>query len=104
MSVEKKNKVNDILEILVVLNCAIFPTPSFLNKFLKFFRTSTVSLDPETVELPTFSTLSAMFTGACGPPEKLSLALVPRSNVLRMIQSNSFIRAKPENITLRCIK
>ena len=24
-----------------------------------------------------FSILSAMFTGACGPPEKLSLALVP---------------------------
>ena len=33
----------------------------------------------------TSSTLSAMFTGACGPPEKLSLALVPRSHVLRMI-------------------
>ena len=27
--------------------------------------------------------LSAIFTGACGAPEKLSLALVPRSNVLR---------------------
>ena len=27
----------------------------------------------------TSSILSAMFTGACGPPEKLSLALVPRS-------------------------
>ena len=36
---------------------------------------------------PTFtsSILSAMFTGACGPPEKLSLALVLRSCVLRMI-------------------
>ena len=36
---------------------------------------------------PTFtcSILSAMFTGACGPPEKLSLALVPRLCVLRMI-------------------
>ena len=31
------------------------------------------------------SILFAMFTGACGPLEKLSLALVPRSNVLRMI-------------------
>ena len=29
--------------------------------------------------------ISAVFTRACGPPEKLSLALVPRSNVLRMI-------------------
>ena len=26
-----------------------------------------------------------MFAGVCGPPEKLSLALVPRSYVLRMI-------------------
>ena len=43
-------------------------------KSLKFFRTSIASLDPETVELPAFSILSAMFTGACGPPEKLSLA------------------------------
>ena len=36
---------------------------------------------------PTFtsSTLSAMLTGACAPPEKLSLALVPRLCVLRMI-------------------
>ena len=33
----------------------------------------------------TSSILSAMFTGACGPLEKLSLALVPRSHVLRMI-------------------
>ena len=41
---------------------------------------------------PTFtsSTLSAMFTGACGPPEKLSLALVPRSYVLRMIVKLAF--------------
>ena len=31
----------------------------------------------------TSSRLFAMFTGACGPPEKLSLALVPRSYVLR---------------------
>ena len=36
---------------------------------------------------PTFtsSILSAMFTGACGPPEKLSLALVSCLYVLRMI-------------------
>ena len=36
---------------------------------------------------PTFtsSILSAMFTGACGPTGKPSLALVPRSYVLRMI-------------------
>ena len=64
--------------------CITFGTPSF-RKSLKFFGTSIVSLDPETVQLPAFSILSAMFTGACGPPEKLSLALVPRSDVLRMI-------------------
>ena len=67
-----------------VLHCAIFRTPSF-RKSLKFFWTSIASLDPETVQLPAFSILSAMFTGACGPPEKLSLALVQRSYVLRMI-------------------
>ena len=41
---------------------------------------------------PTFtsSILSAMFTGACGPPEKLSLALVPRSYVLRMIMKVAY--------------
>ena len=32
-----------------------------------------------------------MFTGACGPPEKLSLALVPRSNVVRMILKLAFL-------------
>ena len=42
---------------------------------------------PAGVFLPTFtsSILSAMFTGMCDPPEKLSLALMPRSFVLRMI-------------------
>ena len=38
-------------------------------------------LDPETVQLPAFSILSAMFTGACGPPEELSLALARRSGL-----------------------
>ena len=65
------------------LYCAIFRTPS-LSKSLKFFGTHIATLDPETVQLPAFSTLSAMFTGACGPPVKLSLALVPRSYVLRI--------------------
>ena len=31
-----------------------------------------------------------MFTGACDPPEKLSLALVPRSYVLRMIMKVAY--------------
>ena len=65
------------------LYCAIFLTPSF-RKSLKFFGTSIASLDPETVQLPVFSVLSAMFTGACGPPEKLSLALVQRSYDTKM--------------------
>ena len=69
--------------MFAVLYCAIFRTPRFC-KPLKFFRTSIASLDPETVQLLPFSILSAMFTGARGPPEKLSLALAPRSNVLRM--------------------
>ena len=33
-----------------------------------------------------------MFTGACDPPEKLSLALVPPSNVLRMIVKLAYSR------------
>ena len=78
MSVEK-NAGNGTF---AALYCAIFRTPSF-RKSLKFFGTSIASLDPETVQLPAFSILSVMFTGACGPPEKLSLALVPRSYVLR---------------------
>ena len=78
----KKNTRNGKLAALYC--CAIFRTPSF-RRSSKFFRTSVASLDPETVQLPAFYILSAMFTGACGPPEKLSLALVPRSNVLRMI-------------------
>ena len=44
-----------------------------------------ISLDPETVQLSAFYIPSAVFTGACGPPEKLSLTLVPCSNVLHMI-------------------
>ena len=67
-----------------VLYCAIFRSLGF-RKSLKLFGTSITSLDPETVQLPAFSILSAMFKGACGPPEKLSVAVVPRSNVLRMI-------------------
>ena len=70
--------------VFAALYCARFRTPSF-HKSLKFFETSIASLDPETVELPAFYILSAMFTGACGPPEKLSLTLVSRSNILGLI-------------------
>ena len=61
----RENAVNGILETFAPLYCAIFRTPSF-RKCLKFFRTSIASLDPETAELPAFSILSTMFTGACG--------------------------------------
>ena len=54
------------------------------QEIIEVLRDSIASLNPETVELPAFSILSAMFTGAFGPPEKLTLALVPRSTVLRM--------------------
>ena len=67
-----------------LLCCTIFRTTSFRKSF-KFFETSIASLDPETVQLLVFSILSAMFTGACGLPENLSLTLVPYSNVLCMI-------------------
>ena len=60
-------------------------TALYFRQSFKFFGTSIASLDPETVKVLAFYILSAMFTGACGPPEKLSLALVPLSNVLRMI-------------------
>ena len=53
------------------LYCTIFRAPSY-RKSLKFFGTYIASLDPETDQLPAFSTLSAMFTESCGPPEKLS--------------------------------
>ena len=67
--------------------CAVLCYISYtkFRKPFEFFETSIASLDPETVQLPAFSILSAMFTGVCGPPEKLSLALVPCSNVLCMI-------------------
>ena len=71
MSVEKSAESGTF----AALYCTIFRTQSFC-KSLKFFRTSNVSLDPETVQLSVFYILSAMFTGACGPSEKLSLALV----------------------------
>ena len=49
--------------------------------------------------LPTFTSfiLSAMFTGACGPPEKLSLALVQRSNVLRMTLKLAYLSQCEQN-------
>ena len=68
----------------VLVYCALFRTPSF-RKSLKFLGTPIASLDQETVQLSAFFILSAMFTGVCGPPEKLSLALAPRLYVLRMI-------------------
>ena len=84
VNVGEKIAGKGILETFAPLYYAIFRTPS-LRKFLKFFGNSIASLDLETVQLPSFSILSAMFTGACGPPEKLRLALMSCSNVLCMI-------------------
>ena len=78
MSVEK-SAGNGILETFAALYCTIFRKPNF-RKSLKFFGTSIASLDPETVHLPAFSILSAMFTGACGPPENPSLDSAPHSD------------------------
>ena len=70
-----------------LLRCTVL---YFARKSLKFLGTSIASLDTETVQLPAFSILSAMFTGVCGPPEKLSLALVQCLNVLRMIMKLAY--------------
>ena len=77
--------VQEMQEMAYLLHCtsAIFCMPCF-HKYLKFFWTSTAYFDPETVQLPAFFILSIMFTGVCGLPEKLSLALVLHSNVMRM--------------------
>ena len=72
------------------LYCA-FRMPSFC-KSLQFFGTSIASLDPETVKLPVFCILSAMFTGECGLPEKLNLALVPCLNVLHVIVKLAYVQ------------
>ena len=58
---EKKHTVGN--GMFAALYYATFCMPSFRQSF-KFFRTSIVSLDPETVQLRAFSILSAMFTGA----------------------------------------
>ena len=70
--------------------CTVLSNIPYAKFSLKFTGTSIVSLDPETVQLLAFYILSAMFTGACGPPEKLSLALVQRLNVLCMWSSPTF--------------
>ena len=75
--------MQEMVRLLSWLYCAIFLMPSF-RKSLRFFGTSITSLDPETFQVRAFYMLSAMFTGACGPPEKLSLTLVQHSNVLYM--------------------
>ena len=67
--------------MFAALYCAIFCMPS-IHKSLKCLDFHNASLDPETVQLAAFFILSIMFTGVCGPPEKLSLALV--LNVMRM--------------------
>ena len=77
VNVGGKKRRNTILETFAVLYCATFHAPNF-RKSLKFFGTSNAPLDPELPDI------RHVYKG-CGPPEKLSLALVPRSYVLRMI-------------------
>ena len=70
--------------MLASLYSSILCTPSFC-KSLKFFMTWLPSPLWIQEQEPAFSILSAMFTGAFGLSEKLSLTLVPCANVLRMI-------------------
>ena len=82
MDVSGQNTGNDTFSVLY---CARFCIPSF-HKSVELFGTSIASLDPETVELPAFSILSAMFYRSVWPVlEKLNLALMPCLNVLHMI-------------------
>ena len=85
----RKSAKNDTFPALY---CDIFYKPTF-NKSLKFCGTSITSLDPETVQLLAFSKIAAMFTGAGAPQEKLSLALVPRTNILRMIMKLAYYQS-----------
>ena len=84
-----KNKAGN--GTFAVLYCATFRTPSF-HKSLKCFGTSIASMDPESPTTGILHSLSAMFAGVCGPPEKLSLALVPRLNVLRMSMKLAYLK------------
>ena len=79
VNVGEKHAGNAVLET----NAA----PYFMRQVFESSSGLSSPLDPETVQLPAFSILSAMFTGACRPPEKLSLALVQRSYVLRMTET-----------------
>ena len=72
------------MERFMCFTALYFVCQVFCSKSLKF-GTSIAFVDPVTVQLPPFSILSAMFTGSCGPPEKLNLPFVLRSNILRMI-------------------
>ena len=83
MSVEIMQEMVCLLRILLYM-------PRFHDS-LQFFGTSIASFDPETVQQPAFSTLSAMFTGVCGPPEKQSLTFLPHSTVLRVTVKLAYI-------------
>ena len=63
MDVSGQNTGNDTFSVLY---CARFCIPSF-HKSVELFGTSIASLDPETVELPAFSILSAMFYRSVWP-------------------------------------
>ena len=87
VNVGEKHAGNAVLET----NAA----PYFMRQVFESSSGLSSPLDPETVQLPAFSILSAMFTGACGSPEKLSLALVRRPYVLRMIVKFAYTTMLP---------
>ena len=80
MYVSGQNTGNDTFSVLY---CARFRIPSF-HKSVELFGTSIASLDPETVELPAFSILSAMFYRSVWPAREAK-PLMPCLNVLHMI-------------------
>ena len=59
MNVDEKIAGNHLMARLLRCTAQYFPR-HIPAKSLKFFETSIVSLDPETVALPAFSILSAM--------------------------------------------
>ena len=68
--------------------------PVFPNAWRSLGFPSPLWIQKQTTYRHIFSILSAMCTGACGPPEKLSLALVARSHFLRMIVRITYSKNK----------
>ena len=80
MSMSKKNSQ----EMARLLRCTALYFVRQVSQIFEVLRDFHRLFGSRNSRILAFSILSAIFTGACGPPEKLSLALVPCSNVLRM--------------------